>query len=194
MKRAEEKPRRRHDRSIHEAPARGGGPLRTPDPEMEPQDGEVHLHRAQRHLHHRPAADPGTHRGFLQFHPRHGGEGRVAALRGDEEAVPGGDQGERHALRHALRHQPLARRHPHQLGDHQQAHREAQGAGGDGDVGRAREHAQEAGHPGAPPPDQAAPQPRGAAQHGKAAPAASSSSIRARRTSRSWRPASWRYR
>ena len=32
-------------------------PLRAPDQEMEPQDGRIHLHREERHLHHRSSED-----------------------------------------------------------------------------------------------------------------------------------------
>ena len=46
-----------HGRRHHEAAARQRRPLRTPDPPLEPEDEAIHLHRAQRHLHHRPAAD-----------------------------------------------------------------------------------------------------------------------------------------
>ena len=31
--------------------------FRSSDPPLEPEDGEVHLHRTQRHLYHRPAED-----------------------------------------------------------------------------------------------------------------------------------------
>ena len=40
-------------RRIHESPARGRRPLRSSDPPLEPQDGSLHLHGAQRHLYHR---------------------------------------------------------------------------------------------------------------------------------------------
>ena len=42
----------------HEGAAGGRGPLRPPDQALEPEDEAVHLRRAQRHLHHRPAEDP----------------------------------------------------------------------------------------------------------------------------------------
>jgi hypothetical protein len=45
-----------HGRRDHETAARKRRPLRAPDPSLEPQDEALHLHRAQRHLHHRPAA------------------------------------------------------------------------------------------------------------------------------------------
>ena len=32
-------------------------PLRAPDQEREPQDGRIHLHREERHLHHRSSED-----------------------------------------------------------------------------------------------------------------------------------------
>ncbi len=42
----------------HQGPARSGRPLRAPDPPLGPEDEGVHLRRAQRDLHHRPAEDP----------------------------------------------------------------------------------------------------------------------------------------
>ena len=45
-----------HGRRHHAAAARERRPLRAPDPALEPEDEALHLHRAQRHLHHRPAA------------------------------------------------------------------------------------------------------------------------------------------
>ena len=45
-----------HARRLHERPAGGRSPLRPPDPALEPEDEALHLHRARRHLHHRPAA------------------------------------------------------------------------------------------------------------------------------------------
>ena len=53
---------RRH----HEAAAGGRCPLRAPDPALEPEDEALHLRRAQRHLHHRPAADAVLHRPRLR--------------------------------------------------------------------------------------------------------------------------------
>ena len=44
-------------RRLHAAVARSRRPLRPPDPPLEPEDGAVHLRRAQRHPHHRPVAD-----------------------------------------------------------------------------------------------------------------------------------------
>ena len=45
-----------HGRRHHAPAARERRPLRAPDPSLEPEDEALHLHRAQRHLHHRPAA------------------------------------------------------------------------------------------------------------------------------------------
>ena len=42
---------------LHARASGGRGPLRPPDPPLEPEDAQVHLHRARRDLHHRPPAD-----------------------------------------------------------------------------------------------------------------------------------------
>ena len=42
---------------LHARAPGGRGPLRPPDPPLEPEDAPVHLHRARRDLHHRPPAD-----------------------------------------------------------------------------------------------------------------------------------------
>ena len=55
-----------HGRRHHEAAARERRALRAPDPSLEPQDEALHLHRAQRHLHHRPAAVADLHRPRLR--------------------------------------------------------------------------------------------------------------------------------
>ena len=101
----------------HEATARVRGPLRTPDPPLEPEDEALHLRRAQRHLHHRPAADARAPAGGDGRRARHRRARRDRALRGHEEAVPGRDPGARRPLRHAVRVAPLAGRAPDQLGD-----------------------------------------------------------------------------
>ena len=46
----------------HETAAGQRHPLRASDPSLESQDEAVHLHRPQRHLHHRSAADADLHR------------------------------------------------------------------------------------------------------------------------------------
>ena len=55
----------------HEAAAGGRGPLRPPDPALEPEDEALHLRRAQRHLHHRSPADAGAHRDRVHLRARH---------------------------------------------------------------------------------------------------------------------------
>ena len=51
-KNEEETPNGSH---FYEAPAGSWRTLRPPDPALEPQNGPLHLHRTQRHLHHRSA-------------------------------------------------------------------------------------------------------------------------------------------
>ena len=55
-----------HGRRHHEAAARQRRALRAPDQALEPEDEALHPHRAQRHLHHRPAADAVLHRPGLR--------------------------------------------------------------------------------------------------------------------------------
>ena len=55
------KPERGFDaRRLHEGTAGGRSSLRPSDPPLEPEDEALHLHRARRHLHHRPHADAGA--------------------------------------------------------------------------------------------------------------------------------------
>ena len=83
----------------HEAVAGGRSPLRPPDPALEPEDEAVHLRGAQRHLHHRPAADPGADREGVPLHPRPGLRGRHDHVHRDEEAGPGADRRGRRPVR-----------------------------------------------------------------------------------------------
>ncbi len=106
----------------HEAIAGVRSPFRTPDPPLEPEDEALHLRRARRHLHHRPAADDRPAAGGDGRRPRHRRPRRDRALRGHEEAVPGGDPGARRPRGHALRLAPLARRAADELGDDLPAH------------------------------------------------------------------------
>ena len=73
----------------HEPTARGRSALRPPDTTLEPQDGALHLGRAERHLRHRPRQDHAAHRSLIRVRPRHRGAGRHGPLRGHEEAGPG---------------------------------------------------------------------------------------------------------
>ena len=59
----------------------------------------------------------------MDFVARPRSRGETRPLRRHEEAGAGVDRGRSDALRHALRHQPLARRHAHQLPDHREPHR-----------------------------------------------------------------------
>ena len=108
----------------HEAAPRGRCPLRAPDPPLEPQDEAVHLRRAQRHLHHRSAADPGPDRDRLHLRPRRHRPRRQRAVRRHQEAGAGPDPAVRRQVRHAVHQRALARRHADQLPDHEQAGRQ----------------------------------------------------------------------
>src|SRR5215468_10280985 len=51
------KPRKEPDGSHHARPPGGRRPFRPPDAPLEPEDAQVHLRRARRHLHHLFAED-----------------------------------------------------------------------------------------------------------------------------------------
>ena len=115
--------------SCHHAPApRERRPLRAPDPSLEPEDEALHHDRAQRHLHHRPAAVAGLHRPVLRLHQGDRRQGRHDHVRRHQEAGPGGDRRAGDARRDALRQPALARRHAHQLPDRAPADQPPQGA------------------------------------------------------------------
>ena len=121
----------RNDRhgSRHHAPApRERRPLRAPDPSLEPEDEALHHDRAQRHLHHRPAAVAGLHRPLVRLHQGDRRQGRHRDVRGHQEAGPGGDRRAGDPRRDALRQPALARRHAHQLPDRAPADQPPQGA------------------------------------------------------------------
>ena len=121
--------RKEADGSRHHAPApRERRPLRAPDPSLEPQDEALHHDRAQRHLHHRPAAVAVLHRHQLRVHQGHRGQGRHDHVRGHQEAGPGGDRRAGDPRRDALRQPALAGRHAHQLPDRAPADQPPQGA------------------------------------------------------------------
>ena len=117
-----------YGRRHHEAAARERRPLRAPDPSLEPEDEAVHLHRPQRHLHHRPAAVADLHRPRLRVHQGDGRPRRLGPVRRHQEAGPGGDRRAGDAGRHAVREPALARRHAHQLPDRPQAAAAPEGA------------------------------------------------------------------
>ena len=97
------------------AAARERRPLRAPDPALEPEDEALHLHRAQRHLHHRPAAVAVLHRPRLRVRQGDRRARRHDPVRRHQEAGPGGHRRAGHPRRHALRQPALAGRHAHQL-------------------------------------------------------------------------------
>ena len=121
--------RRHFNGSRHHAPAsRERRPLRAPDPSLEPEDEALHHDRAQRHLHHRPAAVAGLHRPLVRLHQGHRRQGRHRDVRRHEEAGPGGDRRAGDPRRDALRQPALARWHAHQLPDGAPADQPPQGA------------------------------------------------------------------
>ena len=99
--------------------------------------------------------------------------------------------GAREPRRHALREQPLARRHAHELHDDLQAAAPPARAPRDGAIRRDRLPPQEGGHPPAPRAREARAQPRRASRTSSACPTPSSWSTRRRSTSPSPRRASW---
>src|SRR3954454_704476 len=106
----------------HHAPApRERRALRASDPALEPQDEAFHLHRAQRHLHHRPAAVAVVHRLRLRLRQGDRGARRHDPLRRHEEAGPGARGRAGRPRGHALREPALAGRDAHELPDRPQA-------------------------------------------------------------------------
>ena len=95
-------------------------PLRPPDQALEPEDAPVHLRRAQRHPHHRPRPDGAP----LQARATTSSSRRSVAAATSCSSAPSArrrtsSSKRRSARGHVLRHQPLARRHAHQLPHHQ---------------------------------------------------------------------------
>src|SRR5205823_5787486 len=95
-------------RRLYARASGGRRPFRPPDATLEPKDAPLHLHRAGRHLHHRPAADAATAgRGArLRAEPRRAR--RLRPLRRHEEAEPDGRGGAGSTRRHAIRQPPVA--------------------------------------------------------------------------------------
>ena len=82
-------------RDRHQGAAGGRRPLRPPDAPLEPQDAPLHLRRARRDPHHRPAEDraPAPQGAGVRRRPRR--PRRHDPVRGHEEAGPRLDQGGR---------------------------------------------------------------------------------------------------
>ena len=155
----------RNDESQHSDAARRGQPLRPSDAPLEPQDEALHLRQPRRHLHHRSQADALRPGRGLHVRVRDRPQGRHRAVRGHEEAGPGGRGRRCQQVRHALRERPLARRHAHELRHHSLPRDPHGGAGGHG--GR-RPHggaAEEGADPAAQGARQAADEPQRHPQH-----------------------------
>ena len=180
-----------HGRRHHAPAPRERRPLRAPDPPVEPEDEALHHDRAQRDLHHRPAAVAGLHRPRLRVHQGHRRQGRHRDVRRHQEAGPGGDRRAGDPRRDALRQPALAGRHAHQLPDRAPADQPPQGARRDRLRRRRRLRPHEEGAPadeaGA---RQARQDPRRHPRHDPHARPRSGSSTPRRSTSRSRRPAS----
>ena len=177
--------RRGRGRRDHEATAGGRSPLRSPDPALEPEDAAIHLRRAQRHLHRRPAPDARPHRHRVPVRPRHRRRRRHRAVRRHEEAGAGAGRDARRALGHAVHQLPLARRHAHELPDRARPRLEAPRAAARRRLRRDRPDAEEGRPEGPPRPRQARAQPRRHQEPREAARRPCSSSTRRRSTSRS---------
>src|SRR5438094_5059197 len=102
-------------------PARGGGPLRAPNPAVEPEDSAIHFRRAFGHLHHRSPEDAAS---------APAGTGAVAVRRAaqrrrdvrvHEEAAERHHPGRSAALRRLLRDGAVAGRDAHEFPDDQAA-------------------------------------------------------------------------
>src|SRR5215469_296351 len=76
-----------HARRVHATDAGGGSPFRTSDPLLEPEDGAVHLRRAEQDPHHQSREDAADVLGRCELHQgchcrwRHGAVRRYQALR-----------------------------------------------------------------------------------------------------------------
>ena len=133
---------------------RGRSPLRPPDAPLEPEHAPLHLRRAGRDPHHRPAPDRGAAGERPPLRRRARQRRRHGALRRHQEAGPRLGQGMGRPLQDALRQPALAGRPADQL-QHDvgadrppaRAHRLERGGqtrpaadqGADGDAGRARQ-------------------------------------------------------
>ncbi len=108
---------------LHEGAAGGWSSLRPPDATLEPEDEAFHLHRAWRHLHHRPAEDAAARAGSPRLRAQHRRAWRHDPVRRHEEAGAARDSRRGHARRHAVRLEPLARRPAHELAHDHRSHR-----------------------------------------------------------------------
>ncbi len=135
----------------HDAGAAGERrPLRSPDPSLEPEDEALHLHGAQRHLHHRPPAVAELHRPRLRVRQGDRCPRRQRPLRRHQEAGPGGHRRAGDPRGHAVRQPALAGWHADQLLDRLQASAAPQGAQRDRLHGCGRLGPHQEGAPGPP--------------------------------------------
>ena len=112
-----------HGCCLHARASGGRSPFRPPDPPLEPEDEAIHLRRARRHLHHRPAADAGAARRGVRVRAQPRRARRHDPVRRHQEAGAGRRRRAGEARRHAVRVEPLARRPAHELEDDRGPHR-----------------------------------------------------------------------
>ena len=158
--------RPRHGRRDHEAAARGGCPLRTPDPSLGPEDEAVHPRRAVGYLHHRPPADPRADRVVVHVRTRPRRRRWQGALRRDEAPGAGRHPLLRREVWHALCEPAVAGRHAHQLPDDLQAGVQDAGVPAHARLRRVRGHAEEGGPHAGPRAGEARAQPGRHPGHG----------------------------
>src|SRR3989304_2408162 len=108
-----------------------GGSLRTPDQALEPEDEEVSLRGAERHLYHRPPEDHGEVQRGVPVRRGTRRARRFGALCGDQAAGGGFCQRRGGTERDVLRASSLARRDLDEFPDHPEEHQPAQATGAD---------------------------------------------------------------
>src|SRR5579863_1610857 len=129
------------DSRFHHAPAFGSRrAFRPPHPPLEPEDGAVHLRRAQRRAHHQSRRDRADARPCAPDVARRRRRRRPRALRRHQAPGAGTDCRRRQALRPVFRQPSLARRHVDELQDHLGVDQAAQGSRREDFPARSRHH------------------------------------------------------
>ncbi len=154
---------------LPQGPPRGRGALWASNPQVAPENETLHLHRAQRSSHHRPAADSLVSGRRVRPDPGYRCRRWNGPVGRDQTPGAGYDRNRSPALRNAFRNRPLVGRDPHQLAHDEGTDRRIDQAGEDGSQRRIGS-ADQKGRPhpyaadGAP-----APSPGGHPQHDRVA-------------------------